>query len=120
MKKNLSIIYQFYLQKKFTFSYLDALLTITLLIVAHVFILQELLIKFVSPKNKQAIAELQKSNLSLILGFGIVLFFSIFYSKKKLLEKKYKITDLKTRIQKLIIYFGVLFIILLILQHSNS
>ena len=118
MKKNLSIIYQFYLQKKLAFPYLDALLTMTLIIAAHVFILEELLIKFVSLKNKQAIAELQKSNFSLILGFGIVLFFFIFYSKKKLLEKKYKKSDLKTGLQKLLIYFGVLFIILLILQNS--
>jgi hypothetical protein len=118
MKKNLSIIYQFYLQKKLTFSYLDTLLTMTLLIVAHVFILEELIIKFVSPKNKQAIAELQKSNFSLILGFGIVLFFFMFYSKKKILEKKCKKTDLKTGIQKLIIYFGVLFIFLIILQNT--
>ena len=117
MKKILSIIYQYYLHKEFTFSYLDALLTMTLLISIHIFILEELLIKLVSTKNKPAIVILQNSNFSLILGFGLVLFFFIFYGKKKLLENKYNKSDLKPGIQKLLIYFGLLFIVLIILQN---
>lgn len=117
MRKIFSIIYQYYLLKEFKYSYLDTLLTMVLLISIHVFILEELLIKL-DFKNKSTIVLFQNGNFSLLLSFGLTLFFFIFYSKKKLLEKVYNKSDLKTGIQKLLIYFGALFIVLLILQNT--
>lgn len=116
MKKLLSIIYQYYLLKEFTYSYLDALFTIAFLIIIHIFILKELLIKLVSIKNNPPTVLLQIDHFSPIFGLGIVLFLSIFYGKKKLLEIKYPFSDLKIGIQKLLIYFSLLFIFLIILQ----
>ena len=116
MKKLLSIIYQYYLIKEFTYSYLDALLTITFLISIHIFILQEL-VNFFLAKSKPPIVLLHVDNFSPIFGLGILLFLFIFYRKKKLVEKKYSISYLKTRIEKLVLYFGILFIFLILLQN---
>ena len=64
MKKNLSIIYQYYLLKGIKYSYLDALLTMVYFIGIHIFITQEIILMTPIKKNSFYISILrQQKNL---------------------------------------------------------
>ncbi len=119
MKKKLSIIYQYYLLVGFKNAYLDALLTMALFIGLHLFILQEILIRVASIKKESGyISIFLSSGFVLYFCFGILLISLFIYTRQKLLETKFNRSDLKRGISKLLIYFGILFIVLLIMQNS--
>ena len=61
-----------------------------------------------------------KSNLPIILGFGLAVILSLFYTKKKPMVEKYSAIELRTAIKKLLVYFGILIIGLIIIQNANG
>ena len=61
-----------------------------------------------------------KSNFPIILGFGLVVILSLFYTKKKPMVEKYSTIELRTAIKKLLVYFGILIIGLIIIQNANG
>ena len=119
MKKNLSIIYQYYLLKGIKYSYLDALLTMVYFIGIHIFIIQEIILMTPIKKNSFYISILLSANFPFLFCFGIMFISFFIFTRGKLLEKKYSYMIIKKYVLKLFIYLVVLTILLFLIQYTN-
>lgn len=117
MKKQLSLIYQYYLLTGLPKPYMATLFLEVLFITIHFSIFLEIISKINLAKKWTFFnSDLFQNRLIVFLGFLILVIFLILYKKEKLLEYHFEKNELKRGISILLIYFGFLFITLLVLQ----
>jgi hypothetical protein len=120
MIKKLSFIYQYYMSVGLRHSYLDTLLTLSFFVGLHLFIIQEILRKFISVKHESAFSSFfLSSRFAVLFCFGILLISFFVYPKQKLLTVKFERPKVRSQIMKLIIYGGVLLVIIFAQGYLN-